>query len=101
MYGVTRKYTLEENSDSVCRLPRSPQNQTIEQIRACDEERRRTHPEESDEDGCTRGNDERTTENNMELRMSTSHEKYRAQRGEETDMAMLGREICSHTGDHT
>ena len=47
----------------------------IELVRACDEERWRTHTEESVEGGYTRETEERTTENKMERRVSTRFEK--------------------------
>ena len=53
----------------------------IELVRACDEERWRTHTEESVEGGYTREKEERTTENKMERRMSTIFEKYRTESG--------------------
>ena len=54
---------------------------TIELVRACDEERWRTHTEESDEGRYTREKEERTTENKMERRMSTRFEKYWTESG--------------------
>ena len=53
----------------------------IELVRACDEERWRTHTEESVEGGHTREKLERTTENNMERRVSTRFEKYWTESG--------------------
>ena len=50
-------------------------------IRACDEERWRTHTEESVEGGYTREKEERTTENKMERRVSTIFEKYWTESG--------------------
>ena len=47
----------------------------IELVRACDEERWRTHTEESVEGGYTREKEERTTENKMERRVLTRFEK--------------------------
>ena len=43
---------------------------------ACDEERWRTHTEESVDGGYTRGKEERTTENKTERCVSTRFEKY-------------------------
>ena len=48
----------------------------IERVRARDEERWRTHTEESVEGRYTREKEERTTENKMERRVSTRFEKY-------------------------
>ena len=53
----------------------------IELLRACDEERWRTHTEESVEGGYTREKEERTTENKMERRVSTRFEKYWTESG--------------------
>ena len=53
----------------------------IELVRACDEERWRTHTEESVEDGYTREKEERTTENKTERRVSTTFEKYWTESG--------------------
>ncbi len=53
----------------------------IELVRACDEERWRTHTEESVEGGYTREKEERTTENKMERRVSTKFEKYWTESG--------------------
>ena len=53
----------------------------IELVRACDEERGRTHNEESVEGGYTREMEERTTENKMERRMSSRFEKYQTESG--------------------
>ena len=50
-------------------------------VRACDEERWRTHTEESVEGGYTREKEERTTENKMERRVSTRFEKYWTESG--------------------
>ena len=62
------------------RLPkRSPRE--VELVRACDEERWRTHTEESVEGGYTREKEERTTENKMERRVSTRFEKYWTESG--------------------
>ena len=61
------------------RLPnRSPRD---ELVRACDEERWRTHTEESVEGGYTKEKEERTTENKMERRVSTRFEKYWTESG--------------------
>ena len=73
-------------------------------VRACDEERWRTHTEESVEDGYTKEKEERTTENKMERRVSTRFETYWTESlraGEETDRAMWRRKIISYTGDPT
>ena len=53
----------------------------IELVRACNEERWRTHTEESVEGGYTREKEERTTENKMERRVSTRFEKYWTESG--------------------
>ena len=53
----------------------------IELVRACDEERWRTHAEESVEGGYTREKEDRTTENKMERRVSTRFEKYWTESG--------------------
>ena len=50
-------------------------------VGACDEERWRTHTEESVEGGYTREKEERTTENKMERRVSTRFEKYWTESG--------------------
>ena len=55
--------------------------ETIELVRAWDEERWRTHTEESVECGHTREKEERTTENKMERRVSTRFEKYWTESG--------------------
>ena len=52
----------------------------IQLVRACGEERWRTHAEESVEGGYTREEEEGTTENKMEIRMSTRFEKYWTER---------------------
>ena len=46
----------------------------------CDEERRRTHTEESVEDGYAREKEERTTENKMERHVPRRLENWRARR---------------------
>ena len=53
----------------------------IELVRAYDEERWRTHTEESVEGGYTREKEERTTENKIERRVSTRFEKYWTESG--------------------
>ena len=53
----------------------------IELLRTCDEERWRTHTEESVEGRYTREKEERTTENKMERRMPTIFEKYWTESG--------------------
>ena len=53
----------------------------IELVQACDEERWRTHTEESVEGGYTREKEERTTENKMERHVSTRFEKYWTESG--------------------
>ena len=53
----------------------------IDLVRACDEERWRTHTEESDEGRYTREKEERTTENKMERRMPTRFAKYWTESG--------------------
>ena len=53
----------------------------IELVRACDEERWRTHTEEIVEGGYTREKEERTAENKMEIRVSTRFEKYWTESG--------------------
>ena len=70
----------------------------IELVRACDEERWRTHTEESVEGGYTREKEERTTENKMERRVSTRFETFWT---EETERAIWRRKIISYTGDPT
>ena len=55
--------------------------ENIELVRACDEERWRTHTEESVEGRHTRETEERTTENKMERRMPTRFEKYGTESG--------------------
>ena len=62
------------------RLPKYHRDK-IELVRACDEERWRTHTEESVEGGYTREKEERTTENKMERRVSTRLEKYWTESG--------------------
>ena len=62
------------------RLPKD-HREKIELVRACDEERWRTHTEESVEGGYTREKEERTTENKMERRVSTRFEKYCTESG--------------------
>ena len=46
--------------------------ETVEQVRACDEERWRTHTEESVENRYTREKEERTMVNKMERRLLTT-----------------------------
>ena len=60
---------------------------TIKLILACVGETRRTHTEESIEDGYTRKREDGTTENRMESRMPTRRVKYWAKsaEGEETN----------------
>ena len=53
----------------------------IELVRAGDEERWRTHTEESVESGFTREREERTTENKMERRVSVRFENYWTESG--------------------
>ena len=54
----------------------------IELVRACDEERWRTHTEESDEGRYTKEKEERTTENRMDIHVPTIlEEKYRSESG--------------------
>ena len=53
----------------------------IELVRACDEERWRTHTEESVEGGYTREEEGWTTENKMERRVSPRFEKYWTESG--------------------
>ena len=53
----------------------------IDLVRACDEERWRTHTEESDEGRYTREKEERTAENKMERRMPTRFAKYWTESG--------------------
>ena len=77
------------------------QREKIELVRACDEERWRTHTEESVEGGYTREKEERTTENKMERRVLTIFESTGLRAGEETDRAMWRREIISYTGEPT
>ena len=55
----------------------------IELVRACGEERWRTHTEESVEGRYTREKEERTTENKTERRVSTRFEKYLTESGRE------------------
>ena len=54
-----------------------------EMVRECDEERWRTHTEESFEGGYTREKEERTAENKMERCVSTRFEKYRTGDGQD------------------
>ena len=63
----------------------------IDLVRACDEERRRTHTEESVEGRYTREKEERTTENKMERRQRDL-QSTGLRAGEETDRAMWRRE---------
>ena len=53
----------------------------IDLVRACDEERWRTHTLGSVEGRYTREKEERTTENQMKRPMSTRFEKYWTERG--------------------
>ena len=53
----------------------------IELVRACVEEKWRTHSEESAEDGYNREKEERTTENKVERRVPTRFENYWAENG--------------------
>ena len=55
--------------------------ENIELVRACDEERWRTHTEESVEGRHTSEKEDWTTENKMERRMPTRFEKYGTESG--------------------
>ena len=77
--GVTRKDMIgNKDNRGTTRVAqaskRSPRDDWT--IRACDEERWRTHTEECVEGGCIREKEDRTTENKMERRVSTRFEKY-------------------------
>ena len=61
--------------------PRDDHGETIERERTCDEDSRRTHAEQSAEDGNTREREERTTENEMERRVPTRHDKIQDRDG--------------------
>ena len=54
--------------------------EAIELVWACDK-KGRTHTEESVEDGHTWENEDRTTENKMEIRAPMRHEKCRTESG--------------------
>ena len=67
--------THPRNNESDAGL-RKDHREKIELVRACDEERWRTHTEESIESGYTREKEERTTKNKMERHMPKRLEKY-------------------------
>ena len=77
------------------------QGETIELVRACDQERWRTHTEESVEDGYTREKEERTTENKMERRVSTRHEKYWIESGRGDGQGDVEKEDQLRVGEET
>ena len=85
MCGVTRKDKIRnEHIRGTTRYGAGCQKdhrEKTELVRACDEERWRTHTEESVESGYTREKEERTTENKMERRVSTRFEKYWTESG--------------------
>ena len=83
MCGVTGKDKIRnEHIRGKTRVAQaSNHREKIELVRTCDEERWRTHTEESVEGGYTREKEERTTENKMERRMSTRFEKYWTESG--------------------
>ena len=60
---------------------RENRDETVDLVRACDEERWRTHTAESDEGRYTREKEEKTTENKMEIRMPTRFAKYWTESG--------------------
>ena len=79
MCGVTRKDKIRNehirgNNKSGAGFQKD-HREKIELVRACDEERWRTHTEESVQGRYTREKEERTTENKMERRVSTRFEK--------------------------
>ena len=56
-------------------MAQNDHEETIEQVRACDEERRRTDTEESVEDGHNSEKKDGTTENKTERRVPTKYNK--------------------------
>ena len=78
MCGVTRKDKIrnEHIRGTTSAGFQKDHREKIELVRACDEERWRTHTEESVEGGYTREREEGETENKMERRVSTRFEKY-------------------------
>ena len=80
MYRVTRKDTIRNENipgiTIVTQASKTDHREKIELERSCDEKRRRTPTEESNESGYSWEKDERTTENKMERRVSTRLEKY-------------------------
>ena len=86
MCGVTRKDKIRNEhirgTTNKCGAGfQKDHREKIELVRACDEERWRTHTEESVEGGYTRKREERTTENKTERRVSTRFEKYWTESG--------------------
>ena len=77
----TRSGTKTSEEQREWRRLQKDHGATIEPVRACDEERRRTHTEESVENGYSREKDARTTENKMDRHVPTRHEKYLAESG--------------------
>ena len=78
MCGVTRKDKIRNERIRGTRVAQASEKyhrEKIELVRACDEERWRTHTEKSVEGGYTREKEERTTENKMESRVSTRFER--------------------------
>ena len=73
---MTRKDNIRNEHISGAGFQKDHREKIVELVRACDEERWRTHSEESIEDGYTREKEERTTENKMERRVSMRFEKY-------------------------
>ena len=87
MYGVTRKDKIRnEHIRGTTRVAQASKKITERRLiwyrtRACDEERWRTHTEESVEGRYTREKEERTAENKMERRMPTRFSKYWTESG--------------------
>ena len=73
----------------------------IELVRACDEERWRTHTEESVEGGYTREKEKRTTETKWKDACQRDLKSTGLRAGEETNRAMWRRTIFSYTSDPT
>ena len=75
--GVTCKYKIRNEHIRGTTSDAGSQKdhgETTELVRACEEERRRTHSEESVEGVCTR--EDRTLENKMKRCVQTKHEQY-------------------------
>ena len=85
MCGVTRRDKIRnEHIRGTTRVALASKKITERRLNwygARDEERWRTHTEESVEGGYTREKEERTTENKMERRVSTIFEKYWTESG--------------------